>query len=597
MSDTFVINYHKRIIGECEKSFLNEFGITKMQLYNPIYSSFFKLSKRNFNSIALNHKYSIKNINLVFKYGTLTDDVKHLSYKPIFIKFSPLLDPMKYMTGRYDLNDPNISSLPQYSSSQENCHSKLLCLNNASYVDNFFYFLSSVLLNHHYFLHGTDYYGSFLGIQNKFKCNIADDLDFLTSSDFFIANNGKIFNCEEVLDEYQSAHTMTRKNKSLIAIGDDIDLSTDIQASEFINNDEQQSFLASVVDLCEEDMCEEDMCQIVVDDSTEIHVCDADYNSDSDNSNTDYSIKSSDSYEQDNEKIVSQEKELEEKELEENGLEENELDDDDIESFVSTSSQFTDTEDIFAYINNFPVQMICLEECDNTLDSLFEEGNVDDKIGASLFFQIVMTLLAYQKVFDFTHNDLHSNNIMYVATQKKFLCYRYNNIDYKVPTYGRIIKIIDFGRSIYKFHGKTFCSDSFSPDGDGESQYNCEPFFNENKKRVDPNYSFDLCRLGCSLHSYIDDNTAFNANNMTQIRETVTRWITDDNNYNILYKKNGDERYKGFKLYKMIARTVTSHTPERQLEYDFFKQFKITKRVKHMRHFMNLDTLPMYWSG
>ena len=34
---------------------------------------------------------------------------------------------------------------------------------------------------------------------------------------------------------------------------------------------------------------------------------------------------------------------------------------------------------------------------------------------------------------------------------------------------------------------------------------------------------------------------------------------------NILYKKNGEERYPDFKLYKMIARTVHNHTPEAQL--------------------------------
>ena len=57
-------------------------------------------------------------------------------------------------------------------------------------------------------------------------------------------------------------------------------------------------------------------------------------------------------------------------------------------------------------------------------------------------------------MFEFTHNDLHTNNIVYVSTEKKYLYYRYDNKHYKVPTYGRIYKIIDFGRAIYKFKNK-----------------------------------------------------------------------------------------------------------------------------------------------
>ena len=33
-----------------------------------------------------------------------------------------------------------------------------------------------------------------------------------------------------------------------------------------------------------------------------------------------------------------------------------------------------------------------------------------------------------------------------------------------------------------------------------------EPYFNENKPRLEPNYSFDLCRLGCSLFDYFIDD-------------------------------------------------------------------------------------------
>jgi hypothetical protein len=76
----------------------------------------------------------------------------------------------------------------------------------------------------------------------------------------------------------------------------------------------------------------------------------------------------------------------------------------------------------------------------------------------------------------FTHNDLHTNNIMYIETDKEFIYYTHNQIHYKVPTYGRIYKIIDFGRSIYRFKNKMFYSDCFEKHGDANGQYNCEPF-------------------------------------------------------------------------------------------------------------------------
>ena len=44
----------------------------------------------------------------------------------------------------------------------------------------------------------------------------------------------------------------------------------------------------------------------------------------------------------------------------------------------------------------------------------------------------------------------------------------------------------------------------------------------------------------------------------------------DDNGKNILYKSNGEERYPDFKLYKMISRKCTKHTPEVQLERTHF---------------------------
>ena len=87
-----------------------------------------------------------------------------------------------------------------------------------------------------------------------------------------------------------------------------------------------------------------------------------------------------------------------------------------------------------------------------------------------------MTLITYQKIFDFTHNDLHTNNIMYQKTERTFINYKYNNVYYRVPTYGKIYKIVDFGRAIYKYKGNIICSDSYAIDGDAHTQYNTEPY-------------------------------------------------------------------------------------------------------------------------
>jgi hypothetical protein len=149
-----------------------------------------------------------------------------------------------------------------------------------------------------------------------------------------------------------------------------------------------------------------------------------------------------------------------------------------------------------------------MEYCDNTLDSyiLNNNDNISNNEWFAILMQIIMTLLTYQKLFNFTHNDLHTNNIMYINTDKLFIYYCYKNIYYKVPTYGKIFKIIDFGRSIFKVNDKLFCSDSFDKDGDASTQYNFPPFFDSKKKLLEPNKSFDLCRLACSIFDFIFDD-------------------------------------------------------------------------------------------
>jgi len=137
---------------------------------------------------------------------------------------------------------------------------------------------------------------------------------------------------------------------------------------------------------------------------------------------------------------------------------------------------------VMVSIDNFPIQIIALENCNNTFDKLLIDNKLSQDELTSIILQILMILVTYQKLFNLTHNDLHTNNIMYVDTDRRYLYYKLNNKHYKIKTYGKIFKIIDFGRAIYKYKNNLICSDSFHKEGDAATQYNCEPYYNDKNK-------------------------------------------------------------------------------------------------------------------
>ena len=266
-----------------------------------------------------------------------------------------------------------------------------------------------------------------------------------------------------------------------------------------------------------------------------------------------------------------------------------EEDDDEEEDFIEEKINVT--------FPKFPVQVICMENCLNTLDELIINDELNEEQWFSALMQVIMILITFQKVFSFTHNDLHTNNIMYIETEQKFLYYCFEGVYYKVPTFGRIFKIIDFGRSIYKYDGKLFCSDSFEEGGDASTQYNTEPYFNDKKPRIEPNDSFDLCRLACSIFDYVVDDfqQLRDLDNCTKITRLIVEWCLDDKGVNVLYKNNGEERYPDFKLYKMISRCVHNHTPQAQLKREVFKKYIVAKKqISSKVSVMNIDLLSTF---
>ncbi len=534
----------------------NPFRIKSFQSYNPMYDRFLPLTETNYNSIQLNHKYHF--INPVTVKDCL-DDTMH--QKNVFIKYSPLLDPIRYMIGKYAAEGDLVRQLPQFNASG---FPKIYDKNNAAYTDCFFSYLTSKTLHEYGFVNGIDFYGSFLGVQDKYKMNVADDIEYLNTSPFFNENVNKLFTiCNHDAISYYADSSRANRIKLRISSANTHNISA-ISLTDIITVDEPTA------DLGETETVYENHGKTETSNKSSS-------NSSSSSDNSDYN-DSSDS-----------DGDCDDDDDDDSGAWETEDESDCGDSDINSNSVSDDVQ--HGYINNFPVQLICLEKCVGTIDELLIKRKLDENKAAAALFQVIMTLIAYQKMFHFTHNDLHTNNIMYIETDEPYLYYKYENITYKVPTYGRIFKLIDFGRSIYKFGGNTICSDSFAPGGDAATQYNCEPFFDNTKPVLEPNYSFDLCRLGCSIYDFIipDDE---DYSKYDELQKTIHRWCLDDRGKNVLYKRNGDERYPNFKLYKMAARTVHEHTPQAQLKYPFFKQFKSSSDKNTAFKCMDIDKLP-----
>ena len=116
----------------------------------------------------------------------------------------------------------------------------------------------------------------------------------------------------------------------------------------------------------------------------------------------------------------------------------------------SNSSGSSNGDNYIVNLKKCPTILLFMEKLEGTLEDIIQEDLCIDGL-KSCFFQIAFSLAYLQKHFAFTHNDLHINNIMYSETDKTFIYYKFNNIYYKIPTYGKIFKIIDFGRSIITF--------------------------------------------------------------------------------------------------------------------------------------------------
>jgi hypothetical protein len=266
-----------------------------------------------------------------------------------------------------------------------------------------------------------------------------------------------------------------------------------------------------------------------------------------------------------------------------------------------------------AVLRDYPCQMTVLERCDGMMDDLMDDEHDPDVATLDMretlnerwtawIFQVIAGLTVAQEHYGFVHNDLHTGNVMWCGTPETHMYYHIcggagGDRWYRVPTYGRLMKIIDFGRATFRptvaaeEAQHVWFPDSYGPGGDAEGMFNdgktYEPddFESYTRPAHAPNRSFDLARLAIAmLETLWPEPPAAKEPRRVLTREPgrvtyesvsplwnlLWLWLTDRHGKNILYRPDGGERYAEFEQYVALVRDAHNAVPARQLTLPLF---------------------------
>ena len=167
-------------------------------------------------------------------------------------------------------------------------------------------------------------------------------------------------------------------------------------------------------------------------------------------------------------------------------------------------------------VSNCPVHVVATEYIPisllDCLDKCISPPDLEDRL-RSVFFQVTAALSIVQSRYHLIHNDLHLDNIMCRRTRKQWLWYKTDGGDYyRVPTYGYVVTLIDWGRCTLCFRSKQLWNRCFDMEYEVFGQYyRTLPGRRSQRDPVSPNASFDLTLFTqCILrefHNKIPSNT------------------------------------------------------------------------------------------
>lgn len=244
---------------------------------------------------------------------------------------------------------------------------------------------------------------------------------------------------------------------------------------------------------------------------------------------------------------------------------------DDIELYED-SGLLEDTENFKLYKNNdgifikcydFPVQLLCTEYIPIDIKTIEDIFDID--FIRSITFQIIFSLSMAQKHYNIIHNDLHLGNIMFVSTKMEHIYYKYNDTYYQVPTYGYLIKIIDWNRGTFQINEDIFYNNCYRNNGVAFGQYYLPYSKYKKKKIIIPNTSFDLCIFANSILQEYDISK--NSDIYLFLKK-----MASNKEDQLLYTQ-----LEGFELYTFIAKNIHHAIPKEQLNNICFQNYRILK--------------------
>jgi len=426
-------------------------------------------------------------------------------------KTTMILSPFKWMRGDY-----GVLGLPKPEDVASDMQEKLQSPNTAGYVGA----LSSIALSESECIHFPKVYGVYVGIASDHVIDISDDYEDLVDRKWFGDNLGKTFELRMRHPDPSVEFQHTRSQRPGVVLGEEDDLLDveDVDADHVSNPSTGSHHMSQ----------QDDESEVSEDEAS------------SDTSDDEYDIESCACSSEDEDGSVAEP-------------------DDEEEPFA------------WATFHNVPVITTVMEKCEGTYYDLIKMHPQPEK-HASWVAQIVFALAYAQRNYGLAHNDLHGNNVMYVSTDQEYVCYRHNGVLYRVPTYGYIMKIIDFDRATLGLRligmkdPKQFVSSQFYPEEEAAGQYNMEPFFTQKHPHIPPNASFDLCRFATSVFwDMFPEGPDEDSSN--PLKAVFLQWMSQSDGSSVMFREQRDnhDRYHGFHLYKAIARYCKDAVPRREI--------------------------------